>query len=224
MFHLNSRLGDSTLIDEKHRRIVQEMANYSRPWGLQGLPLPEVPALNPADLVTFLSLTRTLKTPVRYAALSYPRRDHPYYHLQQDSVRYEFDRSKVSEEQLKLLIYEVLPAYSRAFDAYSLHLAPLQPYLDYVWEVGRRESYGPTTIRGRVVPCIAPVNYWSSQCCEDAFGRTTQEIADLLTQENVSISHTSDGIYVIFSDQFAADEHALDYELEFRPLFMHKST
>jgi hypothetical protein len=217
-FQLAAEFDKSVSIEEKHRRLMAAFARHERPWGLKGQSLPGTPSVGSSDLSAYLSLTRSLKAPVRKADVNYHRRDLPFDYVREDGFSLEFTKSKISPSQFKQLIHEVLPDYVQSFGAYKMSLGALGPYLDYVYFCDSSSRTDSIPVRERIIPCICPVNFWSDLICIEGFGRNAQGIAEILEADSILVSWIGDGIYVCFSDELIPNERALDYELKYRDL------
>jgi len=215
---LTADVDNSVSIQQKHALIAVALLKHEKPWGLKGQSAPPTQSTDPF-LVEYASLTRLLRTPVRYADLQYRYRPQKANYRPQDVMNIEFNSARVSTAEYKRLVHKVLPDYIIGFNADSLRMHCLQPYLTYVCGDGYEPSITKSVaIRSRPLPCITAVNFWSDALCHRAFNRDAQTIAGTLAHQGIDVRWIHGGIYVVFSDELLPAKSTLNFEQAFRPL------
>jgi hypothetical protein len=200
-----SRARKEVSVENKHAAFFEGLRNLPEPWGLGSLPIPPVPRFKGGSLAV-LSLKKLLGDAVSKSHVMYEyRRDFPDNGKSDDRLNIILRPSKVD---VKYLVYTVLPAYIKAFDAYRVECSDEQ-FVDL-------EAMRPRPDRRFGVHRFGSVSFFDDLLCQRAFGLRATAVVDLFSGTIGHAAVLHNGAYLVGSSQVLSFEESqrLSHEMQ----------
>ena len=134
-----------------------------------------------------------------------------------DVVYLEWNRA---DEPVALLV-DALPSFLESFRPYSLVLKRGMDSPHFEWTNYAISNYPDSGLYYdfiRNVCVIGIANYWNADLCQSSFGKTPQEVVEALKGVALDLRIIRDGVYVVFANNFGAEDDILELNRKVRPL------
>jgi hypothetical protein len=190
---LHARADEAVSVEQKHARFFGGIKGVPEPWGLGDRPAPPAPKFKGGSSAS-VGMTKFFGGGVHRAMMSYRyRRLLSDEGLSDDLLNIVFNPAKVD---LRNLVYEVVPRYIEAFDAYLLEF-----FDDQMIDLAAEELKGAPVNPRQYVHRVGMVSFFDGVLCRRAFGLTPAELAGRFEGkiEHVQLMHN--GVYLVGTSQ-----------------------
>jgi hypothetical protein len=209
VFH--ARADESVSVEQKHSCFFKGIRDIPGQWGLSGdRPVPPIPKFKGGSSAS-VSLTKFFGEGIHRAMLSYVyRRLLSDSGLSDDLLNIVFDPAKVDMHRL---VYEAIPRYIEAFDAYFVEF-----FDDQMIDLAAEELKGSPVNPRQYVHRVGVVSFFDDLLCRRAFSLTPAELAGRFEGKIEHVRLMNNGIYLIGTSRVLPLDDSLKLCIEMKSL------